>query len=112
MVSASRGAAYDELADAIDALSNPPALTIVELMAVAPALEWLRDHSKRRATAYRLTECHYIAADNPNAKDGLWKINGRRQTIYVRADIPSEQRIDVAAAHHANLVAKGSSPGL
>src|SRR5262245_25374166 len=35
MVMASRGAAYGELADAIDALGNPQALTIDELMVVA-----------------------------------------------------------------------------
>jgi hypothetical protein len=103
MVTASRGAGYNELADAIDALGNPQALTINELMAKAPGLEWLRDVSKRAATHHRITDCNYVAVDNPKAKDGLWKINDRRQTIYVHLDVSPDQRIDVATAHRDQL---------
>src|SRR5262249_46460209 len=67
MVEANRGVAYGELADAIDALKNPPVLTINELMAIAPGLEWLSDPSKRKLTAHRLTDCQYIAVRNRGA---------------------------------------------
>ena len=106
MVTASRGAAYGELADAIDALGNPQALTINELMVAAPALEWLRDVTKRAVTGHRITDCQYIAIDNPNAKDGLWKINGRRQAIYVHSDVPPDQRVNAAEAHRDKLTIK------
>ena len=105
MVTASRGVAYGELADAIDALGNPRALTINELMAIAPGLEWLRDVSKRGITGHRIADCNYVAVDNPAAKDGLWKIDGRRQTIYVRLDVPPDQRVDAAMAHRDQLSA-------
>jgi hypothetical protein len=105
MVTASRGAAYGEMADAIDALGNPQALTINELVAKAPGLEWLRDMSKRAATGHRITDCQYVAVGNPTAKDGLWKIDGRRQTIYVRLDVPPDQRVDAAMAHRDQLSA-------
>lgn len=95
MVTACRGTAYGELADAIDTLGNPRALTLNELMVVAPSLEWLRD-PKRKFAAYRPTDCQYIAVRNPDAKDKLWKINGRRQTIYAHRDLPPQQRIDAA----------------
>jgi hypothetical protein len=113
MVTASRGATYGELADAIDALGNPRALTINELMAKAPGLEWLRDISKRAVMGHRITDCNYVAIDNPSAKDGLWKINGRRQTIYVHLDVPPDQRIAVAEAHRdqLNANAKKASTG-
>jgi hypothetical protein len=74
MVMTSRGAAYGELADAIDALGNSQALTIDELMVVAPGLEWLRDVTRRAATGHRISDCGYIAIQNPTAKDGLWRI--------------------------------------
>jgi hypothetical protein len=113
MVTASRGAGYNELADAIDALGNPQALTINELMAKAPSLEWLRDMSKRAAMGHRFTDCHYVGVDNPEAKDGLWKIDNRRQTIYVHLDEPPEQRVAVAEAHRdrLNANAKKASTG-
>jgi hypothetical protein len=103
MVSASRGAAYGELADAIDELGNPPALTINELMVVAPSLESLRNPDRRKGTSYRLAECGYVAIGNPIAKDRLWRIKRQRQTIYVREDIPANQRIDAANEHRAKL---------
>jgi Family of unknown function (DUF5906) len=106
MVIASRGAAYGELADAIDALGNPQALTIDELMVVAPALEWLRDGAKRVVGGYRIAECQYVAIDNPTAKDGLWRINGRRQTIYVHSDVSPEKRADTAEMHRDKLTTK------
>ena len=106
MVIAGRGSAYGELADAIDELGNPPALTIDELSAVAPSLEWLCDPTKRKSTSYRITDCGYVMTENPSAKDGLWKINGRRQAIYVHADTPPDQRITVAEAHRDKLTVK------
>jgi hypothetical protein len=106
MVIAGRGSAYGELADAIDELGNPPALTIDELSAVAPSLEWLRDPTKRKSTSYRITDCGYVMIENPAAKDGLWKINGRRQAIYVHADTPPDQRITAAEVHRDKLTVK------
>jgi Family of unknown function (DUF5906) len=106
MVIAGRGVAYGELADAIDALGNPPALTIDELSAVAPSLEWLRDPTKRKSVSYRITDCGYVMAENPDAKDGLWKINGRRQAIYIHTDTPPDQRITAAEVHRDKLTVK------
>jgi hypothetical protein len=110
MVIAGRGSAYDELADAIDELGNPPALTISELSAVAPSLEWLRDPTKRKSTSYRITDCGYVMIENPDAKDGLWKINGRRQAIYIHTDTPPTQRIRAAEAHRDKLTVKKNRP--
>jgi hypothetical protein len=98
MVAASRGAAYNEIADVIDALGNPTALTLDMLMAAAPGLEWLRDMGKRNTVPFRLEECRYVAISNPRAKDGVWKAGGQRLTIYVHLDVPENQRVDAAAA--------------
>jgi hypothetical protein len=48
MVEADRGEEQGELADAIEALGNPDALTINQLTEKAPGLEWPRDLKKRR----------------------------------------------------------------
>jgi hypothetical protein len=106
MVTASRGTGYGELADAIDNLSNPSAVTIIELMAAAPSLEWLRDPDARKSIPHRFAECQYIAVGNPTAKDKLWRINGQRQVIYVRKDVPENQRVDIADAHREKLTTK------
>jgi hypothetical protein len=106
MVVASRGATYGELADAIDKLGNPPALTINELMAATPTLEWLRDPDARKAIPHRFAECQYVAVGNPTAKDKLWRINGQRQAIYVHQDVPDVQRVDTADAHRKKLTTK------
>jgi Family of unknown function (DUF5906) len=103
MVQADRDTAFGELMDAIDTLGNPPALTFDELMVAAPSLEWLHDPNKRKAALHRLAECQYTPVRNPAAKDGLWRINKRRQVIYVRLDLPSKQRLDIAMVHQDEL---------
>jgi hypothetical protein len=35
---------------------------------------------------------------NPNAEDGLWKLGGRRQTIYGRTDLSPKEQLDAAVA--------------
>ena len=45
---------------------------------------WIKDPKNRRAIPHRLEECGYSPVRNPDAKDGLWKINGRRQAVYAQ----------------------------
>jgi hypothetical protein len=59
-------------------------------------LEWLLDRKRRRSIPYRLERCGYIACRNPNANDGLWVINGRRQTLYAKASLKPEKRLQAA----------------
>jgi alkylated DNA repair dioxygenase AlkB len=103
MVNANRNIASGELADVIDELGNPPALTIAELSAKAPHLEWLHNDQKHKLTGYRLADCHYVRVNNRDAKDKLWKINGRRQVIYVQEDLTPQQRETAALAHKEKL---------
>jgi hypothetical protein len=35
----------------------------------------------------------YARCRNPDADDGLWVINGRRRTLYARADLSPEQQL-------------------
>jgi hypothetical protein len=97
IVDASRAPEDGELADVIDALGNPDALTLVHLMAKATGdtQEWLLDRKNRRKIPYRLEQCDYTPVRNDSAKDGLWIINGRRQAVYANT------RLSIADRHRA-----------
>lgn len=83
-----------EIADVVDALEQPLALTVQDLIDKAPfALqEWLRERRSRWAIHHRLADVGYVAVRNSNAKDGLWKLGGRRQVIYVQQSLTAEER--------------------
>ena len=110
MVTANRGNAYEELADAIEALGNPAALTLNILAGKAPSIEWLHDDTKRKFAGHRLADCQYVRVDNRDAKDKLWKLSGRRQVIYARSELTPGQREDAAIALCAEFTAKGGAP--
>ena len=103
MVSMDRGGEHGEIADAIDLLKDkdgqrPDALTLDQLSAVAPALESLRDKTKRTRIRRRLEDSGYVVVVNPKAKrsDGLWFVKGRRQTIYASERLDLKQRLTAA----------------
>ena len=79
-----------ELADVLDTLGNPDAVTLAQLIERATgseAAEWLMDRRNRRAIPHRMERCGYVPVRNPNADDGLWKLQGRRQVVYARTDL-------------------------
>jgi hypothetical protein len=108
MVETDRGEAHGELADAIDALGNPKALTINQLIEQAPGLEWLRDLKMRRIVRKRLEDSGYVPALNDNAKPsgGMWVVNKKRQMIYARSDLGFRQRQDAARELQGKLDAE------
>jgi hypothetical protein len=111
MVDVDRGLEHGELTDTIEKLAvalglsnangdrrTPDALTIDLLLKVDPNLEWLSDRKKHRAIQHRMQRCGYISVQNPEAEQsgGLWKINGKRQTIYANAKLSADQRLTAA----------------
>jgi hypothetical protein len=99
IVDASRAPEDSELADIIDALGSPNALTLAQIAAHAEGgfAEWLRDRKNARRINHRLEACGYSAVRNDAAKDGHWKLDGRRRVIY--ASIKLSVRDRYAAAH-------------
>jgi hypothetical protein len=85
-----------ELADVLDALTNPAAVTLKQLIAAATGetAEWLLDRKNRRAVPHRLERCGYVAVRGPS--DGQWKINGKRQTIYAKQALSPQAREEAA----------------
>jgi hypothetical protein len=89
IVDSSRAPEDAELADALDALGKPAAVTLSAILVrAAPDFsEWLRDRKNRRKIPHRFDECGYVPVRNPDATDGLWKIGNKRQVVYAhRAD--------------------------
>ena len=98
IVDASRAPEDDELADALDVLGSPNAVTLDQVAAQASAgfAEWLRDRKNARRVPHRFESCRYVAVRNPNDTEGRWKISGRRHTIYAKIALPERDRIAAA----------------
>jgi hypothetical protein len=99
IVHASRNPEDAELADALDLLEWPETVTLEQAAGAAtnPFNEWLRDRRNSRLIPYRLDECGYVAVRNVGAKDGLWKVDGKRQAIYAKKELSASDRSTLAA---------------
>lgn len=95
IVDANRAPEDAELADALDRLSWPEAVTIAQLAveAVGDFAEWLRDRKNRRQIPHRMEAAGYIPVRNDGAKDGLWKIKSKRQAVYAKVELTPRDRI-------------------
>jgi hypothetical protein len=93
-----------ELADVLDAMGNPEAITLLNVALKAGELglhdldTWLRERKHRRILPGRFATHGYVPVRNPYADDGLWRITDRRQVIYARLDLPPTKRQDAAKA--------------
>jgi hypothetical protein len=99
VVDAGRAPEDAELADALDLLQNPEAVTLGELAAVCKDgfAEWLRERRNSRQIPHRMTAAGYVAVRNEAAtSDGKWKVAGRRQVIYARRNLSIRDRIAAA----------------
>jgi Family of unknown function (DUF5906) len=86
IVNATRQGEAIEMADLLDDIGRPDALCVDKLLVNAPDdfRVWLQDRKNRKLLGKRLNDCDYAAFDNPDSKDCLWIIRGKRQVIYVR----------------------------
>lgn len=102
MVNATRPQEAAELADLIDEMGNPAVVASGQIVARAAGTElwmWLTDRKTRHMLTKRLADVGYVPLPNPDTKDRLWKVNGKRQTLYALNTLsPSE-----AMAHAARL---------
>jgi hypothetical protein len=103
IANANRPAEEGELADLLDRLGNPVAVTLRRLVGAADDVdgglaEWLKDRKSRRAIPHRLEKCGYVPIRNPDAESGLWVVRGRREVIYVRSELSLHDQIAAARA--------------
>jgi hypothetical protein len=85
-----------ELADIIERLGTPDALTINQLVTAATGevLVYLSERKNRRALPHRFERCGYVAVHGPS--DGQWKIGGKRQTVYAKQTLSPREREQAA----------------
>jgi hypothetical protein len=105
IVSANRAPEESELADAIERLKTPQALTINDLILAtsinvgggADLNGWLSERKNRCHIPQRLGKCGYTAVRNENDKsDGQWRIAGKRQTVYALKTLSVAERVKAA----------------
>ncbi len=95
MVNASLSSDNAEFDDAIDRMGRPLALTIYNIIcneAGSDLARLLEDRKSRKAVKHRMEDCGYVALRNPDSKQGLWTINGKKQVVYVRAELSDRDR--------------------
>jgi Family of unknown function (DUF5906) len=91
-----------DLADVIEAMGKPAALTLTMIRARTPSDSQLRlsfeDPKLRKMIPKRLNECGYIVVGNPDAREsgGRWRMHGGKTTIYGRQDLSEAERLDAA----------------
>jgi hypothetical protein len=106
MVSSSISEGDMELADCLDALNRPDAITL-EIMTQhlehaakqSGMLEDLKDRKQYRRWPGRMAAAGYTPVRNPQAKaDGLYRIAGKRMTVYAKRDLSEGDRVNAAEA--------------
>ena len=93
-----------ELADALDELGNPDAVTLSMLVAAVQDVfnpnadnslaNWLQDRRNSRQIPHRMEAVGYVRVRNDDAKDGRWKTGGR-VVVYARRELSVGERIAV-----------------
>jgi hypothetical protein len=96
IVDARRAPEDADLADVLDQLGNPDAVTLRQIInrcEEGDFRDWLKDRKNRRQMPYRFEKCGYVPVRNKAADDGLWKIEGRRQAVYGKAGLSLHDRL-------------------
>ena len=78
-----------EMADVLDRMGNPEAVTLAMLVDETEHgsgfHDWLTDRKNRRAIPHRFEGCGYVQVRNDAAKDGYFLVDGERRAIYARS---------------------------
>jgi hypothetical protein len=85
IVDANRAPEDRELADALEKLGTPDAVTVAMAANAAGGDfgQWLRDRRNSRQIPHRFEAAGYVAVRNEaDKRDGLWKVDGARVVIY------------------------------
>jgi bifunctional DNA primase/polymerase-like protein/primase-like protein/uncharacterized protein DUF5906 len=115
IVDANRAPEDSELADVLDAMGNPDAITLAGVVRVVKGngkdgvepmyfngsdglYDWLTDRKNRRLIPHRFETCGYVPIRNDTAKDSDWKIEGKRQTVYAKKTLSIWDQIKAAQA--------------
>jgi hypothetical protein len=89
-----------ELADLLEALGNPDAITLEHLQAKATGAisEWLLDRRNCRAIPHRLERCGYSSVRNPDSQEGRWFVEGKKRIVYAKSSLRLSEQAAAARA--------------
>jgi Bifunctional DNA primase/polymerase, N-terminal/Family of unknown function (DUF5906) len=98
MVNMSRASEDSELSDTLDRMGNPDAVTIaaVRFRAEPELSDYLGDKRNSRNLYRRFEACGYVAVDNPDSKEGRWRVSGKKQIVYVKDTLTTRDRLAAA----------------
>lgn len=91
-----------ELRDVLDALGNPAAVTLTDVLRQADVMGFaslaveMGDRRHRRSLPHKFERADYVVCHNIDATDGLFKISGKRQAVYARRDLSFREQIAAA----------------
>jgi hypothetical protein len=99
IVDANRAPEDAELADVLDELGSPYAVTLDAVTAAASGdfADWMRDRKNRRVLPHRFEQCGYVRVRSGTASDGRWVVSGRRQVIYAKMELSLHEQLKAAA---------------
>jgi hypothetical protein len=100
IVDANRSPEDNELEQVLEDMNMPKAVTLdtVSFKANDDFRSWLKDRKNRRAIPHRFEKCGYGPVRNPNTKDGLWRVGGKKQVIYAQVGLVTGDQYAAAAA--------------
>jgi 5S rRNA maturation endonuclease (ribonuclease M5) len=111
MVEADRTPANSAIADVLEELHYPRALTVARLRRRGdkPLQDWLDDPRNHRSIPRLLADHGYVAVGNPDDKRRRWKLTSGiytwRGVVYVLREVPENQRVATVAAYpHEELL--------
>jgi hypothetical protein len=91
----------NELANLLDAMGNPEAVTIGQLQSAGMQQDhefhrWLCDRQNQRRIKHRLEDCGYERIRSDTSKDGAWEVSGRRVAVYALAMLSTRDKMAAA----------------
>jgi hypothetical protein len=100
IVNANRATEEAELDEVLDRMGRPAAVTLDQVLAQQGLPfelgDWLRNRKNLRVVPKHFRESGYVSADNPDSKQRLWTIGGRKQAVYARDDLSPKERWSAA----------------
>lgn len=116
MVSSSVSEGDNELSDALDAMGNPPAVTLgtirasIQLGMSKDLFDELNDRKLAKKWHSRLASAGYTVVRNPDSTEGAFVISGRRTTIFAKRELSEGDRVTVANALAKSLAVPPPPP--
>jgi hypothetical protein len=99
IVNASRPPEEADFDDALAQLGYPATVTVSDMTSLMNGVDvdfitWLRDPKNRRLFPRRFEASGYIAVANPDAKNGFWRLGGKKQTVYARNTMSRQEQFE------------------